>query len=165
MCLQKRYGVNPDLLCVPPQLLLYMALAPEEKLLYDKGGPTAAATFEAGVEGFKTRQYRGMGVVTSDPVRQFYILNFCVYDERNCLLAYCRVCVQIVHSSKLLTTQRLCRCCTARHRSESFTSWDLLCKKKSRPFKPTVVLFTLEVMMMKMVRSKKDFLCTVAGFL
>lgn len=63
----KRYGVTPDLLCVPPQLLLYMALAPEEKLLYDKGGPNAAATFEAGVEGFKARQYRGMGVVTSDP--------------------------------------------------------------------------------------------------
>jgi hypothetical protein len=73
MCLvsrsQKRYGVTPDLLCVPPQLLLYMALAPEEKLMYDKGGPSAAATFEEGVEGFKARQYRGMGVVTSDPVR------------------------------------------------------------------------------------------------
>jgi hypothetical protein len=66
---QKRYGVDPNLLVFPPQLLLYMALAPEEKLLYDKGGPNAAAMFEAGVEGFKTRQYRGMGVVTSDPVR------------------------------------------------------------------------------------------------
>ena len=27
-----RYGVTPNLLVVPPQLLLYMALAPEEKL-------------------------------------------------------------------------------------------------------------------------------------
>ena len=70
VCSQKRYGVEPNLLCVPPQLLLYMALAPEEKLLYEKGGPNAAATFEAGVEGFKTRQYRGMGVVTSDPVSE-----------------------------------------------------------------------------------------------
>jgi hypothetical protein len=61
-------------LVFPPQLLLYMALAPEEKLLYDKGGPNAAAVFEAGVEGFKTRQYRGMGVVTSDPVRRVAIL-------------------------------------------------------------------------------------------
>jgi len=63
----KRYGVEPDLLCVPPQLLLYMALAPEEKILYKEGGPSAVANFEAGVEGYKTRQYRGMGVVTSDP--------------------------------------------------------------------------------------------------
>ena len=65
----RRYGVSPNLLCVPPQLLLYMSLAPEEKLLYKEGGPNAAAAFEAGYEGFASRQYRGMGVVTSDPVR------------------------------------------------------------------------------------------------
>ena len=28
----KRYGVTPNLLVIPPQLSLYMALAPEEKL-------------------------------------------------------------------------------------------------------------------------------------
>lgn len=28
----KRYGVTPNLLIVPPQLSLYMALAPEEKI-------------------------------------------------------------------------------------------------------------------------------------
>jgi hypothetical protein len=41
----------------------------EEKLLYKEGGPNAAATFDAGYEGFAARAYRGMGVVTSDPVR------------------------------------------------------------------------------------------------
>ena len=63
----RRYGVSPNLLCVPPQLLLYMSLAPEEKLLYKEGGPSAVATFDAGYEGFASRAYRGMGVVTSDP--------------------------------------------------------------------------------------------------
>ena len=29
-----RYGVTPNLLVLPPQMLLYMALAPEEKLTY-----------------------------------------------------------------------------------------------------------------------------------
>ena len=49
------------------QLLLYLALAPEEKLTFEKAGPTGQATFEAGVAGFETRAYRGCGVVTSEP--------------------------------------------------------------------------------------------------
>jgi len=63
----KRYGVSPNLLVIPPQLSLYMALAPEEKLTYKEAGPVGQSAFEAGVEGFETRAFRGCGVVTSDP--------------------------------------------------------------------------------------------------
>jgi hypothetical protein len=62
-----RYGVRPNMMVIPPQLALYMALAPEEKTLYSEGGPKADAQFEAGVEGFQTRSFRGLGVVTSEP--------------------------------------------------------------------------------------------------
>ena len=34
-----RYGVTPNMLVLPPQMLLYMALAPEEKLTYAANGP------------------------------------------------------------------------------------------------------------------------------
>jgi hypothetical protein len=47
--------------------LTLCVLFAEEKLLYKEGGPNAAATFEAGYEGFASRAYRGMGIVTSDP--------------------------------------------------------------------------------------------------
>lgn len=63
----KRYGVTPNLLVIPPQLALYMSLAPDEKITYKEGGPAAIANFEAGVEGFTTRAFRGCGVVTSEP--------------------------------------------------------------------------------------------------
>jgi len=63
----KRYGVTPNLLIIPPQLSLYMALAPDERITYKEGGPAAIANFEAGAEGFTTRAFRGCGVVTSDP--------------------------------------------------------------------------------------------------
>ena len=50
-----------------------------------EGGPTAAANFEAGYEGFATRQYRGMGIVTSDPfeARRLSIkrLTSCVWNR------------------------------------------------------------------------------------
>ena len=62
-----RYGVTPNLLILPPQMLLYMALAPEQKLTYKEGGPAAEARFEAGVSGFEARAFRGCGVVTSEP--------------------------------------------------------------------------------------------------
>ena len=62
-----RYGVTPNLLVLPPQMLLYMALAPEEKLTYKEGGPAAEARFEGGVAGFEARSFRGCGVVTSEP--------------------------------------------------------------------------------------------------
>ena len=62
-----RYQVTPNMLIVPPQLLLYMATAPEEKITYKEGGPSASAAFEAGVQGFESRAFRGMGVFTSVP--------------------------------------------------------------------------------------------------
>ena len=112
LCLQKRYGVEPNLMCVPPQLLLYMALAPEEKLLYSYGGPQAQAAFDAGVEGFKTRQYRGMGLVTSDPVSSHR-------NHSGLLASLTRV--SSVCSLRSRTTRRPCRCCSVRRRSASFT--------------------------------------------
>ena len=60
-----RYGVTPNMLVMPPQMLLYMALAPEQKLTYKEGGPAAEARFEAGVAGFEARAFRGCGVFTS----------------------------------------------------------------------------------------------------
>ena len=62
-----RYQITPNMLIVPPQLLLYMATAPEEKITYKEGGPSAAAAFEAGVAGFESRAFRGMGIFTSNP--------------------------------------------------------------------------------------------------
>ena len=44
-----------------------MALAPEEKLTYKEAGPVGQSAFDAGVDGFETRAFRGCGVVTSDP--------------------------------------------------------------------------------------------------
>jgi hypothetical protein len=64
-----RYGVTPNMLILPPQMLLYMALAPEEKLTYKEGGPAAEARFEAGVAGYEARAFRGCGIFTSEPVR------------------------------------------------------------------------------------------------
>jgi hypothetical protein len=37
-CSQRRYGVSPNLLCVPPQLLLYMSLAPGKQCLKTASG-------------------------------------------------------------------------------------------------------------------------------
>jgi len=72
-------------------MLLYMALAPEEKLScaertrihpptrprsrapravhcrYKEGGPAAEARFEAGMAGFEARAFRGCGIFTSEP--------------------------------------------------------------------------------------------------
>ena len=48
-------------------MLLYMALAPEQKLTYKEGGPAAEARFEAGVAGFEARAFRGCGIFTSEP--------------------------------------------------------------------------------------------------
>ena len=50
-----------------PQMLLYMALAPEQKLTYKEGGPAAEARFEAGVAGMEARAFRGCGIFTSEP--------------------------------------------------------------------------------------------------
>lgn len=54
-------------LIVPPQLLLYMALAPEEKLDFSKAGPAGPARFEAGVQGYSASTFRGLGVFQNMP--------------------------------------------------------------------------------------------------
>lgn len=51
------------------QLGLYMALAPEQKLTFPLGGPAAQAAFEAGLAGFEAKSFRGLGIMTSTPVR------------------------------------------------------------------------------------------------
>ena len=53
---------------LPPQLLLYMAIAPEAKLTYDKAGPNGVAAFERGVAGLQATAFRGCAVFTSDPL-------------------------------------------------------------------------------------------------
>ena len=60
-------SVSAQMLVIPPQLALYMALAPEEKLTYEKAGPAGQAAFESGVAGFEAKAFRGCGVVTSEP--------------------------------------------------------------------------------------------------
>jgi hypothetical protein len=54
---------------IPPQLGLYMSLAPEMKLTYPLGGPAAQTAFDQGLSGFEARAFRGLGVFTSTPVR------------------------------------------------------------------------------------------------
>ena len=53
---------------IPPQLSLYMSLAPEQKLTYPLAGPAGTAAFAAGVQGFEAQSFRGLGVFTSTPV-------------------------------------------------------------------------------------------------
>lgn len=62
-----RYSVTPNMLVVPPQLLLYMALAPEEKIKFVEGGERAVAAFEGGKAGYEARAFRGLGVFSSVP--------------------------------------------------------------------------------------------------
>ena len=62
-----RYSVTPNMLIIPPQLGLYMSLAPEAKLTYPLGGPAAQAAFDAGLKGFEASAFRGLGVLTSTP--------------------------------------------------------------------------------------------------
>ncbi len=44
-----------------------MSLAPEEKTLYSAGGSKAQSEFDSGLQGFSTRAFRGLGVVTTEP--------------------------------------------------------------------------------------------------
>ena len=55
------------MLVVPPELLLYIATASEEKYVYNIAGPSGPEKFEAGVAGYEARSFRGCGVVTSSP--------------------------------------------------------------------------------------------------
>jgi len=62
-----RYSVNPNMLIIPPQLALYVSLAPEQKLTYPLAGPEGSAAFAAGTAGFEAKAFRGLGVFTSSP--------------------------------------------------------------------------------------------------
>lgn len=62
-----RYSVTPNMLIIPPQLSLYMALAPEAKLTYQLAGPAGQAAFNSGVQGFDAQSFRGLGVFVSTP--------------------------------------------------------------------------------------------------
>ena len=55
------------MLIVPPQLLLYMAVAPEEKIKFMDAGAAGPERFEAGVAGYEARGFRGLGIFTSTP--------------------------------------------------------------------------------------------------
>ena len=55
------------MLVVPPELLLYIATASEEKHVYNIAGPAGPEKFEGGVQGYEARGFRGCGVVTSTP--------------------------------------------------------------------------------------------------
>jgi len=62
-----RYSVSPNMMIIPPQLSLYMALAPEQKLTYPLAGPDGPAAFNGGVQGFEAQSFRGLGVFNSTP--------------------------------------------------------------------------------------------------
>ena len=62
-----RYGVSPNMMIIPPQLALYLAMAPDEKTLYPDGGTKAVGEFDSGMQGFTSRSFRGLSVVTSEP--------------------------------------------------------------------------------------------------
>ena len=62
-----RYGVSPNVLIIPPQLSLYLAMAPDAKTLYPEGGTKAVSEFESGRAGFESRSFRGLNVLVSEP--------------------------------------------------------------------------------------------------
>ena len=62
-----RYQVTPNMLIVPPELLLYIATSSEEKHVYNVAGPQGPEKFEGGVAGYEARAFRGCGIFTSTP--------------------------------------------------------------------------------------------------
>ena len=137
-----RYSVTPNMLVVPPQLLLYLAVAPEEKIVYaanpsicarqacatrqpltlhalpscrfNVAGPAGPANFEAGVAGYESRAYRGLGVFSSSPVRTLPVF-------------WCSPTPVLTHpprvrSTRCRTMPTRCRCCSARRRWANSTA-------------------------------------------
>lgn len=66
-----RYNVDPDTLIIPPELALYMSLVPDQRKIYNIGGPQAPTEFNAGAAGFETTSFRNMGVVTNRPLDSY----------------------------------------------------------------------------------------------
>lgn len=88
---------------------------------YKEGGPAAVANFEAGVQGFTTRAFRGCGVVTSEPFEvsdgTFKLL------EPNMLVPCMHIHFKADPFSVFVSqTWRPCRCSSALRRSASSTS-------------------------------------------
>ena len=93
-----------QMLIVPPQLSLYMSLAPEQKLTYPLAGPAGPAAFNAGMQGFEAQSFRGLGVFTSTPV------SFLVEPR----IAHLNACTTYYVFS--LTSHCLCVACSTRFR-------------------------------------------------
>lgn len=105
-----------QMLIIPPQLALYVSLAPEQKLTYPLAGPEGSAAFAAGTAGFEAKAFRGLGVFTSSPVRlAVHAFSFCVAPCEGVKLDF--VCVR---STRSPMTRTRCRCSSAASRLASF---------------------------------------------
>ena len=62
-----RYHVKPNMLIVPPELLLYVTMVPDERTQHLHGGDLAVKEFRAGVSGFQETKCRGLDVYTVTP--------------------------------------------------------------------------------------------------
>ena len=62
-----RYHVEPNMLIVPPALMLYITTVPEARINYSIGGQQAVSEFQGGVAGFKSHSFRGLNVYTVTP--------------------------------------------------------------------------------------------------
>lgn len=62
----RRYGARPDSIILPPELMLYVTMVPDEKTIYNLGGPQAIARFEAGPDALRSGSFRGLNVYTAD---------------------------------------------------------------------------------------------------
>ena len=62
-----RYHVTPNSMIIAPQMSLYIAMGPEERINYSIGGPQAIANYEAGPRGFESRTFRGLRVFVVNP--------------------------------------------------------------------------------------------------
>ena len=113
---------------IPPQLSLYMALAPEAKLTYPLAGPAGPAAFSGGVQGFEAQQFRGLGVFTSTPVSHLqehshtHTHNHVPLLKYNAQSSHGAGPLVPIRSTRFRTTRTACRCCSARPRSASSTA-------------------------------------------
>lgn len=62
-----RYHVTPNAMIIAPQMSLYVAMGPEERINYSVGGPQAIANYEAGPRGFESRTFRGLRIFVVNP--------------------------------------------------------------------------------------------------
>ena len=109
-----RYQVTPNMLIVPPQLLLYLATAPEEKIKYTEGGERAVSNFEAGMQGYETRAFRGLGVFVSMPYGSHSPLQPAARAPRSPFA--------LAREQRCRTTRTRSRCSSARARWASSTA-------------------------------------------